>query len=56
MISPTILDGRDAFCAINGSVTFSTTGTFIFRGGQTVPDMSDTVLMKGSTLVLIQTD
>lgn len=56
MISPSVLDGRNAFCSINGSVEFSTAGTFILRGAQTIPDPSNTTMLKGSTMVLTQTD
>lgn len=56
LVTPSILDGLEVFCSINGSVEFSSTGTFILRGGQTVADASDTTMYKGSTMVLIQTD
>ena len=53
---PSALDGRDVFCQISGSVEFSSTGTFILYACQTTPDISDTTMFKGSTMVLIQTD
>lgn len=56
LVTPSNLDGLEVFCSINGSVEFSSTGTFILKGGQTVPDASDTTMYKGSTMVLIQTD
>lgn len=56
MVVPSVLDGRDAFCSINGSVEFSSTGTFILYGAQTSPHASDTTMYKGSTMVLMQTD
>jgi len=53
---PTAMDGREVFCQISGSVEFSSTGTFILSACQNWPDMSDTTMYKGSSMVLIQTD
>lgn len=53
---PSSFDTRDVFCQISGSVAFSSTGTFGVYACQTLPDASDTTMLKGSSMVLIETD
>lgn len=48
----TDLDGVDGFYTFKGSIEVNAGGTFLLRGAQNAADMSDTKILRGSTLIL----
>lgn len=50
--NPSALDTKSAYFTFNGSVEINAAGTFLLRGAQNLADVSNTTILRGSTLIL----